>query len=66
MTPEFTSVPTNPNSKPSSTIAIAVASDPCARTMAATRPKTISEKYSWGPNCSATSASGGRISTRQP
>ena len=52
-------MPTRPSSRPSSTIAIALSSEPCARTMAATRPNTISEKYSAGPNFSATSASGG-------
>ena len=33
--------------------------EPRASTIAATRPNTISEKYSAGPNFSATSASGG-------
>ncbi len=37
-------------------------SEPCASTVAATRPNTISEKYSDGPNLSATSASGGAAS----
>ena len=32
---------------------------PCASTAAATRPSTMSEKYSGGPNLSAISASGG-------
>ena len=41
------------------TIAIALISDPCASTTAAIRPRTISEKYSVGPNFNATSASGG-------
>ena len=40
-------------------MAIALSSDPCASTVAATRPRTINEKYSAGPNFSATSASGG-------
>jgi hypothetical protein len=57
--PEFTSVPTRPSSRPSTTIAIALTSDPRASTTAAIRPQTISEKYSAGPNCSATAASGG-------
>src|SRR5207245_5352265 len=39
--------------------AIALMSEPCASTVAAIRPSTISEKYSAGPNFSATSASGG-------
>jgi hypothetical protein len=58
-TPEFTSVPINPSSSPNTTIAIALMSEPCASTVAATKPRTMSEKYSDGPNLSATSASGG-------
>ena len=58
-TPELTSVPIRPSSRPSTTMAIALTSEPCASTTAATRPSTISEKYSAGPNLSATSASGG-------
>src|SRR5207247_1359317 len=61
-TPELTSVPTMPSSRPNTTIAIALMSEPCASTVAATRPNTISEKYSDGPNLSATSASGGAAS----
>ena len=37
----------------------ACSSEPCARTTDATRPSTISEKYSAGPNRSAIAASGG-------
>ena len=37
----------------------ACSSEPLASTMDATSPSTISEKYSAGPNFSATSASGG-------
>ena len=37
----------------------ACSSEPLASTIEATRPSTISEKYSAGPNLSATSASGG-------
>ena len=58
-TPELTSVPMMPSRRPSTTMAIALMSEPCASTVAATRPSTISEKYSAGPNLSATSASGG-------
>ena len=58
-TPEFTSVPTRPSSRPRITIATALITEPCASTTAATRPRTISEKYSDGPNFSAISASGG-------
>ena len=39
-------------------IAIALISDPCASTTAPIRPNTISEKYSAGPNFSASSDSG--------
>ena len=58
-TPELTSVPISPRSRPNTTMAIALMSEPCASTVAATSPSTISEKYSAGPNLSATSASGG-------
>jgi hypothetical protein len=58
-TPEFTSVPTRPSSSPRITMQIALISEPCASTTADTRPSTISEKYSAGPNLRATSASGG-------
>ena len=40
----------------------ACSSEPCASTIEATSPSTISEKYSAGPNFSATSASGGENS----
>ncbi len=62
-TPEFTSVPTRPSSRPSTTMAIAFTSEPRASTTAAIRPHTISEKYSAGPNCSAIRASGGAATT---
>ena len=39
-------------------IAIAFSSEPCASTTAPIRPSTISEKYSAGPNFSASSDSG--------
>ena len=57
--PELTSVPTMPSSRPSTIIAIALSSEPCASTTAPIRPSTISEKYSAGPNLSASSDSGG-------
>jgi hypothetical protein len=57
-TPEFTSVPTIPSNRPSTIIAIAFTSDPCASTTAPIRPSTISEKYSAGPNLSASADSG--------
>ena len=38
---------------------MALMSEPCASTTAAIRPSTMREKYSVGPNFSATSASGG-------
>ena len=59
ITPVLTSVPTNPSRRPNTTIATALMSEPCASTVAPTNPNTISEKYSAGPNWSATSASGG-------
>src|SRR2546428_314180 len=49
-TPELTSVPTRPSSRPRITIAIALMSEPWASTVAAMRPSTISEKYSAGPH----------------
>ncbi len=57
-TPELTSVPTMPSSSPRTIIAIAFTSEPCASTTAPIRPSTISEKYSAGPNLSASSDSG--------
>ena len=44
--PEFTSVPTMPSSRPSTIMPSACRSEPCASTIEATRPSTISEKYS--------------------
>ncbi len=40
-------------------MAIALSTEPCASTTAATRPSTISEKYSGAPNDWPTRASGG-------
>ena len=57
-TPELTSVPTMPSRRPRMIIAIAFSSDPCASTTAPISPSTISEKYSAGPNFSASSDSG--------
>ena len=57
--PVSMSVPTRPRTRPSTTIAIALISEPEARATEATRPRTISEKYSVGPNSSARLASGG-------
>ena len=48
-----------PSSRPRTIMAIALSSDPCASTTAPIRPSTMSEKYSAGPNLSASSASGG-------
>ena len=58
-TPEFTSVPIMPSSRPSTTMASAFQMEPLASTTAAIRPSTISAKYSAGPNLKATSARGG-------
>src|SRR5213079_1165017 len=44
--PLLTSMPTNPSSKPISTMATAFAGAPCARTTAPVRPSTIRLKYS--------------------
>ena len=48
--PVLPSVPTRPSSRPSTIIAIALTTEPCASTTAATRPSTISAKYSGAPN----------------
>ena len=56
--PELTSVPTMPSKSPSTIIAIALSSEPCARTTAPIKPRIISEQYSAGPNFSASSDSG--------
>ena len=62
--PVSTSVPTRPSSRPSTIMVKALSSEPEASATEATRPSTISEKYSAGPNCSATLASGGANSAR--
>ena len=54
--PVLTSVPTLPSSSPSATMASEFSMSPCASTAAATRPISISEKYSGAANCSAMSA----------
>ena len=56
--PELTSVPTMPSSSPVMIIAIALTSEPLASTTAPMSPSTMSEKYSAGPNLSASSDSG--------
>ena len=61
--PVSTSLPTSPSSRPSTIMVKALSSEPLASATEATRPSTISEKYSAGPNLSATSASGGAAST---
>ena len=63
-TPELTSVPIRPMSKPNKIMAIALTSEPDAKTMAPIRPKTINEKYSAGPNLKASSVSGGAKAAR--
>ena len=57
--PVLPSVPTRPSSSPSTIMATALITEPCASTTAATRPSTISEKYSGAPNDWPTLASGG-------
>ena len=51
-----------PSSSPITTMASDLTMSPCASTAAATRPISISEKYSGAPNFSAISASGGPAS----
>ena len=57
-TPELTSVPTMPSSRPSTIMASALSSEPEASTTAPMRPRIMSEKYSAGPNLKATSVNG--------
>ena len=57
-TPELTSVPTSPSSRPSTIIAMALISEPEASTTAPISPSTIREKYSAGPNLNASSTIG--------
>src|ERR1041384_8507822 len=56
--PVSMSEPTQESSSPSSTIAMAFRIEPLASTTANTSPSTISEKYSPGPNFSASAVSG--------
>ena len=58
-TPELTSVPIMPSSRPRIVIRTALSTEPSASATAETRPSTISEKYSAASNLSARSASGG-------
>ncbi|MCY1543269.1 hypothetical protein D9M68_790790 [compost metagenome] len=58
-TPELTSVPTSPISRPVTTMHSALRSEPEASTTAPIRPTIIREKYSAGPNVRAISVSGG-------
>ena len=57
--PELTSIPTMPSSRPSRTMAMPFKADSRVSITAARRPSTIREKYSVGPNSSAHAASGG-------
>ena len=59
MAPVSTSVPISPSSRPKKIMAKDLITEPRAITTAATRPSTISEKYSAGPNFCAMPASGG-------
>ena len=60
------SVPTMPSRRPSTTIASAFKTEPCASATDMTRPSTIRLKYSAAPNFSATAVSGGaKIATRK-
>lgn len=57
-TAEWASIPISPIRSPSRIMAMAFSSEPLASTTAPSSPTTISEKYSAGPNFSATAASG--------
>ena len=57
--PEFTSVPMTPRIRPRTIMPMALSSEPRARTTEQTRPSTMREKYSAGPNLRATLARGG-------
>ncbi|MHC2890938.1 hypothetical protein ACVIU4_002092 [Bradyrhizobium barranii subsp. barranii] len=56
--PVSMSEPTIESSRPNTIIAIAFSTEPLASTTAKIRPSTISEKYSAGPNASASFVSG--------
>ena len=56
--PVSMSEPTQESNSPNMTIAMALNTEPLASTTAKTRPSTISEKYSAGPNFSASAVSG--------
>ena len=56
--PVSMSDPTIDSSNPNTIIAIAFSTEPFANTTAKIRPSTISEKYSAGPNASASFVSG--------
>ena len=56
--PVSMSEPTVESSRPNRIMAIALRIEPLASTTAKTRPSTISEKYSAGPNFSASAVSG--------
>ena len=56
--PVSMSDPTIDSSKPNTIIAMAFRIDPLASTVAKIRPSTISEKYSAGPNASASLVNG--------
>ncbi|MFT3960359.1 MAG: hypothetical protein QM701_02765 [Propionivibrio sp.] len=55
----ITSVLIWPSSRPRTTMASALASEPEARTTAPTRPRNISAQYSGAPNSKASAVSGG-------
>lgn len=54
--PELTSVPTVPSNRPTVTIASDLTMSPWASIAAVTKPISIREKYSVGPNSNASSA----------
>ena len=62
--PLFTSMPTRPRIRPTTTMPIAFSTERLAITTAPIRPSTISEKYSAGPNWVAIAASGAASSAQ--
>jgi len=62
-TPELTSVPTVPSSRPNSTMASPLRGEPAASVAAAISPSSMIEKYSAAPNSSPTSAMPGANAT---
>ncbi len=62
--PEMGSRPTEPRSRPMTTMINPFRIDPPPRSVAMSSPKRVSEKYSGGPNFRANSARGGATKVR--